>query len=161
MPNIPDFKPIVSIMGAAMKAAGGALKKLKKLRAARKAAKRRQLAEGFYKKAGWPQARIDSHLDGIDFSKPVSVVTIPKGTKVVQYQVPGKQAGNYFAPPGTPATQLGINPTGRVPKTFTATQDVQALRSTASAPLDTWSGKPFQTQGGGTQYFVPNPGGFQ
>lgn len=160
MPSITKG-PLIPSMGVmAMKAAGGALKKLKKARAAKK---RKKVAEDFYKKAGWPQARIDSHLEGIDFSKKVDVITLPKGTTVVQYQVPGKPVGNYFAPPGTQATNLGINPEGRTPTSLTATQNVQVLRSTASAPIDTWSipRKPFQTQGGGTQYFAPNPSVFQ
>ena len=40
MPKLPDLKPIVSLLGTAMKAAGGALKKFKKIRAAKKAAKK-------------------------------------------------------------------------------------------------------------------------
>ncbi len=122
----------------------------------------RNTANDFYKSAGWQQERIDQHLSGIDFSKPVNVEIIPKGTQVVQYQVPGKPVGNYFAPPGTNATELGINPAGRQPITYVAGENVQVLRSTASPAVDTWStpGQPFQTQGGGTQYFVPDPSDF-
>ncbi|MBA4124007.1 MAG: hypothetical protein H0X72_16310 [Acidobacteria bacterium] len=115
-------------------------------------------AADFYRQAGWQQSRIDQHLAGIDFTKPVDVITIPKGTEVIQYQVPGKPVGNYFAPPGTTASELGMNPAGRQPRTFTTIKDMQVLRSTASPAVDTWSnaGKSFQTQGGGTQYFAPN-----
>ena len=35
--------------------------------------------------------------------------------------------GNYFAPVGTPANHLGINPAGRVPITFAPVKETERL----------------------------------
>jgi hypothetical protein len=64
--------------------------------------------------------------------------------------------GNYFAPPGTPAEALGIDPTGRVQKTYAPTSDVTALKSTAADTTGADVPANAQGAGGGTQYFVPN-----
>ena len=68
MPNVPDFKPIISITAGALAVVGGgvmAFKKLKKMRAAKKAAKRRKVAEDFYKK-GWVAAKENRQSLGRD-----------------------------------------------------------------------------------------------
>lgn len=51
-----------------------------------------------------------------------------------------------------------INPDGCVPMTFTSSQSLRALQSTVADILDTLTvpKQPYQTTGGGTQYFVPN-----
>lgn len=133
-------------------------------------AKRKQDAREFYALQGFPAHKIDSHLAGIDFSKPVEVVTLPKGTTVTQYQAPGQPQGTYYANPGTPAGQLGINPNsqssgGVVPRdqsTYVVQEDVQVLRSTAASITDTWSvpGKPYVAEGGGIQYFTTSSNAF-
>ncbi|MEC4594653.1 polymorphic toxin type 46 domain-containing protein [Nitrospirillum amazonense] len=125
-------------------------------------AQRKALAKNFYEQAGWSERRIADHLKGIDFTKPVDVVTLPEGTSVVQHVLPGGKVGNYFAPPGTPASSLGINPANRVPTMFTLSQDTQVLRSTAAPVQDTWTvpGQVFDAEGGGTQYFTTNPSNF-
>lgn len=135
-------------------------------------AARRDAAREFYLKQGYDPKRIDSHLDGIDFTKPVEVETIPKGTEVVQYQAPGAPQGNYYAPPGTQPGQLGISPqtidraTGNIvdktPTIFVTTEDVQVLRSTAAAIDDTWSipGQTINAAGGGTQFMTTSTGVF-
>jgi len=120
-------------------------------------ASRQATAREFYKGSGWSDARIASHLKGIDFSQPVNVVTIPEGTQLVQYQVPGNPTGNYFAPVGRPAESLGVDPTGRVATTYTTTNDVAALSSTAATTIgDSNLPASIQGTGGGTQYFVPD-----
>jgi uncharacterized Zn-binding protein involved in type VI secretion len=133
---------------------------------------RRATAQSFYEKQGMPAKDIPDHLSGIDFARPVKVVTIKQNTALDQMQVPGGRQGNYYTPPGTPATKVGISPKGtdyatgavvdKVPTRYTATQDVPALRSTAAPVKDTWSvkGSPFQTEGGGTQYFTMDKGSF-
>ena len=84
----------------------------------------RNTANDFYKSAGWADKRIADHVNGIDFTKPVETVSIPKGTEVVQWQQPGRPTGNYFAPPGTQASELGIFPGSREPITYVANKDV-------------------------------------
>jgi len=129
---------------------------------------RRAIAQDFYAKQGWPQGRIDGHLGGIDFAGPVRPVTIPQGTQLSQWQTPGRSVGNYFAPARETPSSLGIAPNAQVPGvgvvpkqqvTYTSNGPVAALRSTAAPVKDTWSvpGSPVQTEGGGRQYFVPNP----
>ena len=70
-------------------------------------ASRKWTATEFYKETGWSPSKIDDHLRGIDFKKPVNVVELSGGTDLIQYQVPGGPTGNYFALPGTPANSLG------------------------------------------------------
>jgi RHS repeat-associated protein len=125
-------------------------------------AARQSLAQQFYQDAGWPADRIANHLQGIDFSQPVDVITVPQGTQVVQYQIPGQPVGNYFAPVGTQANGLGIYTSGRVGSIFTATEDTTVLRSTAASVNNTWEvpGWNIQAPGGNTQLFSPNPGAF-
>ena len=121
-------------------------------------AQRQQIARAFYESSGWAWPRVRAHLGGIDFNYPVEVISVPRGTRMVQYSFPGEQVGNYFAAPGTAAGTLGIYPHGRASMNFIANRDVAALRSTASSTVDTWSvpGWDIDVPGGGTQIFVPD-----
>lgn len=120
---------------------------------------RQNVANNYYAEAGWSEARIRHHLQGIDFSRSVGTTFIPQGQKVVQYQLPGMSPGNYFAPVGTPANRLGIYTSGRFGRIFSATENTTVLRSTAASMVDDFSvsGWKIQLNGGGTQYFSPNP----
>ena len=121
----------------------------------------------FYLTTGMPAERIGGHLKGIDFNQPTEVHTIPKGTVVEQWQVPGATQGSYYGKPGTKPTHLGINSLGidpvtglPVPKTakpYILTEDVKVLKSTADAIVDDWSvpTQPVTTEGGATQYYSP------
>lgn len=136
---------------------------------------RRRVADDFYQQhSGMDQDRINSHTNGIDFTQPVEATNIPPPPQVECNMWPGNnpQPGNYFAPPGTDASTLGINPnaynrdTGGVePRpvgTFTPpASGTPALRSTAAPVTDDWSdsSNPYQADGGGTQYYVPDNSG--
>ncbi len=144
----------ILLAGAIGKVAG-------ELRAAETAASRQAAARTAYKTALWPDEKIASHAAGIDFSQPVEVIKIAKGTQMVQYQTPGNPTGNYFAPVGTPPDSLGINPAGRVAKLFVATRDVTALKSTAASTASNFDiPEAFRGGGGGIQYFVPDSSAF-
>ena len=123
-------------------------------------ASRQAVAQQFYLSAGFTDAQIASHIQGIDFSQPVEVTTLPQGTQLVQYQIPGNPTGNYFAPVGTPANTLGIYTSGLEGTGYSVSQSIIGLRSTAASTVDTWSmrgvGWNIQVQGGGAQYFIPN-----
>lgn len=134
---------------------------------------RQRTAADFYKSQGFAENRIPGHLDGIDFTKPVEVVRLDQGTPLTQYQAPGGSQGNYYAPKGTPASELGISPNGVnpatgeiIPKTsgnyVVGNDGVTVLRSTAAPVKDTWSvpGQSIQTDGGGTQYFTTSKDAF-
>ncbi|HEX7839547.1 MAG TPA: polymorphic toxin type 46 domain-containing protein [Kofleriaceae bacterium] len=135
----------------------------------------------FYRSQGFADERIEGHLRGIDFSKPVEVTTLPKGTIVQQTQPEGAPQGSYYAPPGTEPGKLGINPRGdlrgpdgetvvghvdKTTKLYVTTEDVVVLKSSASQIEDNWSmheigtsskdgpAIPFLAEGGGTQYFT-------
>jgi uncharacterized Zn-binding protein involved in type VI secretion len=113
-------------------------------------------------------ARIESHMSGIDFSRPLSVRTIQRPTTFTQYQNPGGRVGNYIAEAGTPADRLGIGPIGRNPAKVDTPKVIQqyevpagtrVLTSTASPKNDTWSagmGQP--SRGGGQQSFIGDSG---
>ena len=124
---------------------------------AQSTASRQAVADAAYKATGWSDEKIASHLAGIDFSQPIETMTLPKGTQVVQFQLPGNPTGNYFAPMGTSAESLGINPTGRIANTFTTTSDVSVLKSTAASTVSN-SNLPISVRGvgGGVQYFSPD-----
>ena len=108
-------------------------------------------------KVGYSTERARSHVDGIDFNFPVNRTTLKIDEKYVQHIKDGR-IGNYFAPVGTLANHLGINPAGRVPITFAPVKETEALKSKAREIVDTWTdpNKPYPAKGGGTQYFVPN-----
>jgi filamentous hemagglutinin len=131
-------------------------------RAAREASNFTQLARyetayDFYRQAGFDAERTLGHLGGIDFSYPVFTTELVPGTYYVQYVLNGR-IGNYFAPIGTPADMLGINPAGRVTLHFTPSEPLPALQSTAAKIVDTWTvpAQPYPASGGGTQLFVPS-----
>ena len=119
-------------------------------------------ANEYYKTLGWDDARIASHTSGIDFSKSVEVVTLSKGTQVVQYQIPGNPVGGYFAPVGTTAESLGISAVGRNSIIYTTTEDISVLRSTAANTSKNLSlPESARGAGGGTQFFTNNRNVFQ
>ena len=126
--------------------------------AATRAGNSSETAYNFYtQQGGFSAARTLGHLQGIDFTQPVTVTHVGPGTNYVQYVLNGN-VGNYFAPIGTPAASLGINPANRIPGLFTPSGFTSALQSTAASVTDTWTvpGEPFVADGGGTQLFVPN-----
>lgn len=107
-------------------------------------------------------AKIASHTSGIDFSKTVEVVTLPKGTQVVQYKIPGNPVGGYFAPVGTTAESLGISSVGRQPIIYTTTEDIAVLRSTAANTSKNLNlPESARGSGGGIQFFTNNRNVFQ
>jgi uncharacterized Zn-binding protein involved in type VI secretion len=130
-------------------------------------ANRQRLAEDFYLRSGTPQSKIHGHLAGIDFTKPVEVVTMERGALLGQYQVPGAPQGAYYSPlsNGSSPASLGIfaqatdRATGTIiekaSKAYEVKAAVEMLRSTAAPILDTWSipGAAMQTKGGAIQLF--------
>jgi hypothetical protein len=101
-------------------------------------------------------------MSGIDFSQPVDVVTLPAGSQVVQYQIPGNPIGGYFAPVGTPAEAIGISSEGREPIIYVTTEDISVLRSTAADTSGNLNlPESARGTGGGIQYFTNNRNVFQ
>jgi len=123
----------------------------------------KELATNFYLDQGWHPKRAASHVGGIDFSQPVDIFTLSRGQPLAQYQARGNGVGNYFAPVGTRAEQLGINPIGRDTLVYAPTERVQVLRSTAAEIVDTWlvPSVPYRAEGGGTQFFTNDPNKFR
>lgn len=105
------------------------------------------------------------YMKGIDFSKPVRIFTIKKGDKLIQYQVPGGQQGNFYGFLGALPTELGINEFGIDPDTglkvrkrlqvYITTKDMKILSSYAKAIVDDWSTPEDekQTEGSKRQFF--------
>ena len=124
-------------------------------------AAREALARDFYRNTGWDEARISKNLRGIDFSQPVDVVTLPKGTKLSQWNYPGEM-GNYYTDLGAGPENLGVYTRGRVESVVSLQDDMQALRSITANATDTWSVPPnefspglsVEAPGGGIQYFI-------
>lgn len=97
---------------------------------------RRALATAFMKQhtalGGLSQHKLASHLKGIDFRKPVTIKTLPKGTCIVQYVRKNGQPGLYCAYPGTQPRDLAIWARGREVQEWTITKPTRVLESTAS-----------------------------
>jgi uncharacterized Zn-binding protein involved in type VI secretion len=107
----------------------------------------------------------NSHLRGIDFNRPVEIVEAP--TNLSSYQAPGGRQGNYYSAAGVKPTELGIGdyasgsggaPVLKTQTDYVVRQGTPALRTTARAIDDTWSikGTPQPSDGGGTQYYIPD-----
>jgi Flp pilus assembly pilin Flp len=110
------------------------------------------------------QERALSHMRGIDFTRPVEIVRVGPGDELVQFNLPG-QRGKYFAPRGTSAESLGIDPAGRVVETYRAPDEgILALRSTA-AEIESFTDRNGNVirggAGGGVQYKVADSDGFR
>jgi len=120
--------------------------------------KRKKVAYNFYRRSGLSHEQALSHMKGVDFSKPVSVRKLREGKNLAQWRNPDRPVGHYFTEPGTPASQLGINPKGRAQESFTVVSDTKALGSRAAPVTDTWTdpAHPFDAAGGGRQYYVPD-----
>jgi hypothetical protein len=123
-----------------------------------------ETATNFFKSQGYKPADYEGYMNGLDFSKPVTVETINRGKTLWQYQVPGGRQGMWYSPtPNVVPSQLGINPLGQIYKTdivvpkvlnaYQTTEKVVLLRSTSFPALDTWSvpTQPMNTIGGARQ----------
>lgn len=134
---------------------------------------RRKFAFQFYQDSmkDWPKGRIESHLSGIDFEKPVAIEMIPPPDTVYQfcgYKKDGTlMVGNYTTPdPNASASELGIAEVFALFKggeinqkrkiEMSVTQPRRILKTTATSISDNWSvpGVLIETKGGGTQFFM-------
>ncbi|MGF1731254.1 polymorphic toxin type 46 domain-containing protein, partial [Photobacterium kasasachensis] len=128
----------------------------------------RETAINFYMQSGYSDLDMVSHLNGIDFTKPVEVVKFGKGQSFYQWDAPTTyRGGQYFAimENSTPS-QLGINPSkvgfgsdtvfNRIQTPLITNRAVYGLKSTAAPIKDTWSvgHQPFMTAGGAPQIFT-------
>ena len=144
-------------------------------------AERRQTAMEFYQKHN-PGMSIDdirSHLNGIDFTKPVEIVKIKEGSELIQYTKVNTEGtvlrGDYYTdnPSNTPS-QLGVSDKYNVrdpnngwkhtdevktvtQEKVTIPKDAEGLKSTSAEINDTWSLKDesVHTEGGGSQIYIP------
>lgn len=107
---------------------------------------------------GFTTSRALQHMEGIDFSQPVRVVDLPRGTALQQYYVPSRGIGNYFAPPGTTPLQAGLTLEGQSLGIFENSVPVRGLQSFAAPDYIYPPGAvvPGSGAGGGMQYFIPN-----
>ncbi len=139
---------------------------------------RRNVARKFYEdNTNWASEKIESHLQGIDFTKPVIVDKLPppgkKQITVYQYRNISDEGkylqGNYYTTnPNAMPSELGIADTyslnkGTLPfpkEKFSGqvSEELPCLRSTAKRIDDTWSmhGQSIPTKGGAEQIFIPN-----
>ena len=106
--------------------------------------------------------KVASYMQGVDLTKPVEIITIPKGTLLGQYKTHGRSTGQWFSlvkksdgrTAARPHTEYGIasmsptdilvawkerNDPSKQLQVFEATDDIQALKSVASAIADTFT----------------------
>ncbi len=121
--------------------------------------KRFETADEYYRNAGYKD--YDSHLRGIDFDKPVSIVEHPEGGKLYQYSYLDRTTGEpkvgsyFYESPNVDASKLGFDINGRKMIEVTNGKPDTFLRSTA-ANIEDWNGSGKVFQGGETQWFNPN-----
>src|SRR5690554_4067105 len=121
--------------------------------------RRFELADQYYESAGYKD--YDSHLRGIDFDKPVEVVSHPKDGKLYQYSYLDRTTGQprvgsyFYESPDVDASKLGFDVDGRRMIEITNGKTDNFLRSTA-ANIEDWNGSGRIFQGGETQWFNPN-----
>lgn len=131
---------------------------------------RRNYARKFYENNNpnnMTRERIDTHLSGIDFTKPVTIKKLPppgqNNVTVYQYNSPSKVGNYYTLDPKAKPTDLGIadvyGPSlePKVKYTGILSDETTCLESTAKGVYDTWSvpGHSIKTNGGATQYYIP------
>ncbi|MDI1257332.1 MAG: polymorphic toxin type 46 domain-containing protein [Flavobacterium sp.] len=151
----------------------------------KKAAERKQMCYDFYKEHGMPHDDIKSHLNGINFNKPVKVIRVPpdglgpEGNELYQFtrqNTEGKALkGNYYTDnPVSKPSELGVADTYEVPDAnrnltdivksrkqekviFDKSNPMVGLKSTAGPIDDTWSfrDKSIPTPGGAEQIYIP------
>lgn len=99
---------------------------------------------------------LDNHMQGTDFSKPVTKHTLPANTELIQYVRADGKPGMYFTRPGTPLDHLGIHePPPRIMRKFVLKEPVEIIESTASEmPKGLAPG--VGGSGGGQQLIFPN-----
>lgn len=117
-------------------------------------------AYDFYtRQAGFSPSRALQHMEGIDFSRPVTPVTIPYGTTAQQFVGP-RGTGHYFAAYGSTPLQSGIPSLRQSPTLFQSFGDIPALQSFTRPDYIYPPGAvvPGSGAGNGLQYFVPNNG---
>ncbi|MDA0659332.1 MAG: hypothetical protein O2931_13130 [Planctomycetota bacterium] len=114
--------------------------------------------EFYTKEANFSSIRAMQHIDGIDFTRPVTPVTISYGATAQQF-VGARGPGRYFAPVGSSPLQSGIPATGQFPTMFQSIAEVCALQSYTRPDYIYPPGGvvPGSGTGGGLQYFVPEP----
>lgn len=131
---------------------------------------RRKFALKFYEQNSTIKpGKIESHLSGIDFTKPVSIETLPppgqKNVTIYQYRNGNTDViGNYYTldPKATPsdlgiANVYGPDMSPKVKYSGPLIEETITLKSTSKGINDTWSvpGHSIKTKGGATQYFIP------
>jgi len=99
-----------------------------------------------------PKYQGDVH-SGIDYTKPVEITTIPKGTSVEQWVRagdaaklspgqgvdPGNGIGNWLGKPGVRPPEVGLYQGDRVSVPLEANQDIPVIKSTARPIVDYWT----------------------
>jgi hypothetical protein len=102
-----------------------------------------------------PSVALD-HMHGTDFSRSLSVTTLPEGTALQQYVGAGGP-GNYFSPIGTTPLQAGIDATDRSLGAFRNVVPVRAVRSFAAPDYLYPPGTvvPGSGAGGGVNFLFP------
>jgi len=98
---------------------------------------------------------LENHLEGTDFSKPVTLKRLPENTELIQYVRADGKPGMYFAKPGTPMETLGIKePPPRIQRRFIVKKPIEVVESSA-ATLETELAPGVGGTGGGQQLIFP------
>lgn len=116
---------------------------------------REDLADWFRAKHGMSDdSKINDMIASFDNSKPIELIELPEGTKVIQYVRINGNVGTFFAYPGTAADSLAISEEGRTLVQFVVSKPVEVLQGTAAEfPVGKYPG--VGGKGGGIQLISP------
>ena len=150
---------IVGLGMGGFKFSSNSLSQLKSIISGTLPIKRFDLADGFYKAAGFTdEVYRFKHVSGIDFENPVFTKLYKKGTLLEQWtkldDAGNPILGNYYTLPGQDPTKLGISLEGRIKTTVALKEDTKFLQSTTQNMQYEAGGEVYE--GGATQLFQTN-----
>lgn len=117
------------------------------------------LADKYYRDAGYKD--YDSHLRGINFDKPVEIISLSKGETIYQYSYLDRMTGQpkvgsyFYRTPDVDPGKLGFDVNGRRMIQTELSSPGTFLKSTASN-IEDWNGSDKIFEGGSVQLFNPN-----
>ncbi|CAM3830845.1 polymorphic toxin type 46 domain-containing protein [Rheinheimera salexigens] len=125
---------------------------------------REKVAKDFLEKNGFTESQIANAIGdekagiegGIDFTRPVEVISFPPPEEMSQYVKSHGFPGNWFDPLSTQTpNQLGLSGEGRKATSFKVPKS-QGLQSHSKPIIDNWTNpsNPVNTSGGGIQLFI-------
>lgn len=120
-----------------------------------------QCALGFFHRRlpSLPRSLRLAFLRAMDLSKPVRIVTLARGDRLVAFRQNNEDPLKlFYTKPGTGPNRLGLNSATRGFQAYRVIRDVEVLESRCGPALDNWTDdrRYVLAGGGGVQFIVPH-----